>query len=75
MIKRNHPTASHAHQELIANGYVTAHRPPGWPKCWGKPGDSRRYAIDRETRARSEWFHIVDYPEMEQFEWMDEVAA
>lgn len=69
MNKRNHKSVIAARTELVTNGFVTAHRPPDQPECWGKPKDSRRFAIAREERPRSTLFHIVDYPS-EEFAWL-----
>jgi len=68
--RRNHRTAQAARTELCNNGFVIAHRPPDHPQCWGRPKDSRRFAIAREDRQRSSRFHIVDYPGMDQFAWL-----
>lgn len=70
MNKRNHPSAVAARTELCAHGFVTVHVPPGAPEQWGKPKDKRRFAIQREDRARSARYHIIDYPPPE-FAWMD----
>ena len=67
MIKRNHKTVEAARKELVDNGYIVAHSSPGRPKLWlerkGRGKRQNRYAIGKETRDRSEVWHIVDYPE------------
>ena len=64
MNKRNHVTRLSARTELTDYGFVTAFSSPGRPELWCKPKDkNHRFAVQRETRARSERWHIIPYPE------------
>lgn len=70
MNKRNHVTRQSVRKELCDNGFVTAFSSPGRPELWCKLGvrgkpvkEKQRYAVQRETRARSERWHIIPYPE------------
>lgn len=63
LTKRNHETAQAARTELCRHKFVDVFVPLNRPQCWGKPGDKRRFAIEREDRPRDSRFHIVDYPD------------
>ena len=69
MNKRNHDSKLAARTELCRHGFVTVHTRPGEPECWGKVKDKRRFAIQREDRARVSKWHIVDYPD-DDFAWL-----